>query len=164
MKLPRFSVASLMGWVVVVAVVVGALKYPTPLGTDALRVALFVSLMTAIVGGMVSRGPARPGWIGFAVFGGAYALLSFHIKPESYGLSIGPPHATQNLLLLGRRLIMPDTPGIGPDIGTRLRSMTSVDPADAKSFFDSGHAMFGLAAGCLGARVGRLVASRNPTS
>ena len=163
MKLPRFSVASLLGWVVVVAVVVGSLKYPTPLGTDALRAVLFVWLMTAVVGSIVSRGPARPGWIGFAVFGGAYALLSFLIKPESYGMSLGPPRATQDLLVLARRLMVSDASGLGPDIGTQLRRMTSVDPEDAISFFHSGHAMFAIAAGCLGARVGRLVASRNPT-
>jgi hypothetical protein len=64
MKLPRFTVAALMGWVVVVSVVVGALKCPTPLGTDVLKAVLFVWLMTAVVGGLVGRGP--PGRVGSA--------------------------------------------------------------------------------------------------
>jgi hypothetical protein len=86
------------------------------------------------------------------------------MNPQSYGLSLGPPHATQDPLVLARRLMGPDGSGLGPGLGTQLRRMTSVDPEDAKSFFPTGHAMFAIAVGCLGARVERLVASRNPTS
>jgi hypothetical protein len=73
MRLPRFTIAGLMGLVVVVAV--AALRFASELWAGILRMLTLGVLGAAILAFHERTGPRRSWWRGFALFGWGYVLL-----------------------------------------------------------------------------------------
>jgi hypothetical protein len=76
MRLRRFSIASMMGFVVLLAVGMAALRYPTKLWASLFLSVTLVVLVVAVLGGLFRRGLDRSFWAGFALCGWFYFILS----------------------------------------------------------------------------------------
>jgi hypothetical protein len=72
----RFTLAALMGAVALVAVGVAALRSPTALWASLVILLALGAICGATVGAILRRGPGRGAWLGFAVFGWAYFLMT----------------------------------------------------------------------------------------
>lgn len=77
MRVPRFSIAGLMGFVFIVSIGLVSLRWPTPVWAGAIFLMTWGVLSLAVVGAVCRGGPARAWWLGFALFGWGYLLLVF---------------------------------------------------------------------------------------
>src|SRR5262249_21596699 len=82
----RFTLAALMGAVALVAVAVAALRSPTAIWASLVVLLALGAICAATVGAIVRRGPGRGAWLGFAVFGWAYFILTLSPWGGEYGL------------------------------------------------------------------------------
>jgi hypothetical protein len=73
---PRLTVVGLMLVVLIVGVDLAALRSPTELGASVAFTMTLGILVAAILGIVYRRGPRRAYWLGFALFGGIYLLVS----------------------------------------------------------------------------------------
>ncbi len=75
MNRPRLSLMGLMGTIAVLAVSFAAWRIPwLPLRTSAFFVLIVFILLTATLGSLLNRGAS---WVGFALFGWGWLLISF---------------------------------------------------------------------------------------
>ena len=72
----RFTLAALMGVVALVAVGVAALRSSTALWASLVILLALGAICGATVGAILRRGPDQGAWLGFAVFGWAYFLMT----------------------------------------------------------------------------------------
>ena len=79
MKRTRFSIAGLMGFVVIVALGFGGLKEATPMWASACFTVAFVGLIAGSLIAFQARGRSRAFWTGFAVSGWIYFASMFAI-------------------------------------------------------------------------------------
>jgi hypothetical protein len=77
--------------VLVVGIGLAVLKHPSERVASLLFTFILASLLTSILGAMARRGPERLAWIGFAVFGWTYLLLSLGFLPWLTGDQLHPP-------------------------------------------------------------------------
>ncbi|HEV3116941.1 MAG TPA: FG-GAP-like repeat-containing protein, partial [Gemmataceae bacterium] len=79
---PRFSIASLLGIVVFLAVALAALREATELCDSALFSAAVALLLVSVLLGVYRTERKRAFWLGFALFGWAYLVLTLvpHIE------------------------------------------------------------------------------------
>jgi hypothetical protein len=77
MRWVRFSIAGLMGIVLVTAIGLAALRSSSETWTGVLLLATLGAFGIALVGAFCRSGSARGGWIGFAVFGWIYMSAAF---------------------------------------------------------------------------------------
>ena len=77
MKRMRFSIAGLMGFVLIFALGFAGLKAADETWASICFTLVVVALILAILTAVQSRGKARAYWVGFAVAGSAYAGLVF---------------------------------------------------------------------------------------
>src|SRR5437868_4822922 len=77
MRLPRTSIAALMGFIVVTAVGFAGLTRPTALGAAIAFSGLVLALTFALLAALFSRGTRRAFWTGFFVGGGSYLFLQY---------------------------------------------------------------------------------------
>jgi len=77
MSLPRISIKSLMAFVVLVGVGLAALAKPNNGWATVLSAFFLATLPTSLLGVIFRRGPARVGWVGFAVFGWSFFVLLY---------------------------------------------------------------------------------------
>ena len=75
MNRPRFSVAWLLGMVVVLAVALAAMRTASVYWTAAAATITLALLLTGVLGGLFLRGSGRAFWAGFAIFGWVYLLF-----------------------------------------------------------------------------------------
>jgi hypothetical protein len=73
---PRFSIARLMGIVVVVAVGLAAVRSPSETWAGAMLLLTCGILALGVVGAIAHRGTRRMWWLGFSLFGWGYLVLS----------------------------------------------------------------------------------------
>ena len=90
MNLPRTSIKTLMAFVVLFGVGFAALTRPSQGWAILLSAFAFTALLTSLLGVIFRRGPARAGWVGFAVFGWSFFALLFSyydpkISPFEFG-------------------------------------------------------------------------------
>ncbi|HWE37149.1 MAG TPA: hypothetical protein VG406_11335 [Isosphaeraceae bacterium] len=76
MLAPRFTIAGLMGLVVVAAVGVAALRFASELWAGVLLIGTLAMLGAAVLGVVHRRGARRAWWQGFALFGWGYLFVS----------------------------------------------------------------------------------------
>jgi hypothetical protein len=76
MKIPRFSIASLMAFVVLLAVGMAAMRNPTKLWASLLLSIALVVLAIALLGSLFGHGLRRSFWSGFAICGWLYLIVS----------------------------------------------------------------------------------------
>ncbi len=72
----RFSIRTLMGFVLVSAVGLAALRSATELWAQMMLMTSLFAVGVAVVGASLMRGRERAWWLGFAVFAGGYLTLS----------------------------------------------------------------------------------------
>lgn len=102
MRRPRFSIAGLMGLVVVVAVGVAALRSASEDWAGIVLMLTLGLLGVALLGVIFRDGPRRAFWSGFALFGGGYLTLTM---APWFSAEVGPRLATtRGLDLLFARL------------------------------------------------------------
>ena len=77
MRAVRFSIAGLMGVVLVAAIGLAALRSQSQIWAGVLLLSTLAAFCVALVGAFCRRGAARGGWIGFAVFGWSYMSAAF---------------------------------------------------------------------------------------
>jgi hypothetical protein len=79
---PRFSIAGLMGVVLVAAIGLAALRNPTELWDGVMFLLTCGVLMLSVVGVVCRGGAERAWWLGFALFGWGYLTLAFSCPHE----------------------------------------------------------------------------------
>ncbi|HWE37419.1 MAG TPA: hypothetical protein VG406_12695 [Isosphaeraceae bacterium] len=180
MRLPRFSIAGLMGLVVVVAVGVAALRFASELWAGVLLLSTVGVLGAAILGIIHRRDGKRAWWQGFALFGWGYLALALgpwaseaiapHL-PTTAGLDalyarLHPAgdvetvrtFSVAKLLLLTSTSTAPSAQaagaaGLPPGWGS---SVVLGPPNPTPEFFHRvGHCLWALLAACVGGLVGR---------
>jgi hypothetical protein len=72
----RMSIAGLLAWAFAAAIAFAALRNPSVFWAQVTTSALLVGLCVATLGTCLCRGAERASWLGFAVFGGLYALVA----------------------------------------------------------------------------------------
>jgi hypothetical protein len=97
MPRPRVSIASTMAFVVCIAVGFAALRNASRVWAGIVFLLTLGMLCTAVVGACSRRGRARPPWLGFAVFGWAYALAA--LGPWNEGKDAAAPTFVATALL-----------------------------------------------------------------
>jgi hypothetical protein len=180
MRLPRFTIAGLMGLVVVVAVGVAALRFASELWASILLMLTLGVLGAAVLAFHERAGARRAWWRGFALFGWGYVMLAFGpwaseaIAPHlpttmwldaSYAkLHPGDSEAGQARRLwedaLRNYIVAVNTPSgansavaFSPD-GKLVVSAAPPGPAP-EPFLRVGHSLWALLAACVGGLVGR---------
>jgi hypothetical protein len=176
----RFSVRSLMAFVVVLAGFLGALRSADDVSAGATVLVAFAAVATAVMGGLTLRGAERYGWAGFAVFGGGYlaialgpglsdtfrpllcttALLDYvQSQVEAFSssrLKSAPaPHVLRGVLVQGIDALE----GVGrpddhPAVASRRKQLAQLQPVRTR-FLCAGHSFLAMFAGIGGAAVGR---------
>ncbi len=148
MRRPRFTIARMMGMVLIAAV--GAVLYRAPISCQAglIFLATTAALALAVVAAIERRGARQAWWLGFAVFGwGHLASAILAIRPMP-----GPWTATARRLFQLRLDLAPLTsirpPGSWPE-----HAHVSIQIA---------HALWTLAAACAGGAIAWLVFARRP--
>ncbi len=176
----RATIAKIMGVIALAALVLGGLRRPSWLAANVLFTTALAAQFAALVAVLVVRGPSRAYWIGFAVCGGGYLLLSV-------GPFLGPatsPHlVTTTLLDLVYEHCYHDPYG-GPEVRDRAVVPTRndkwdrwnwpeavVDPRSHNSsfvimapetFLRIGHSFLSLPIAWAGGWLGRRLARRRP--
>jgi hypothetical protein len=134
----RFSVAGLMGVVLVVAVGLAALRSGSDVWAGAVFLLTCGVLALSAVGSVVDTRGARAWWLGFTAFGCTYLALAFRPTPA---LSDVPSLPTDRLLRLAAPYLEPS-----PYALFRPGSHAVAD----NPYLQTGHSLFGLLAGSLG--------------
>jgi hypothetical protein len=141
----RFSIAGLMGIVLVAAVGLAALVSPSPIWAGATFLVTCGVLGLAIVGALYRRGAPQVWWIGFCVFGWGYLILV-----ATSGSAFRSPQlpTSQILAALLPRLEQP----VAPDAETQVRVRISFISA----YYQIGHSLWALVAGLVGGTLARI--------
>jgi hypothetical protein len=152
----RFTLAALMGSLVLVAVGLAALRSPTAVWASLVILVALGTICGATVGAILRRGSDRRAWLGFAVFGWAYFLLTLSPWGGEYGL--GPARfltraSTALLLRIDPDLVEMPVTGVEEFV-------VFTGTGKSRSYFHGiFHALTSLIFAALGALVGRVVAA-----
>jgi hypothetical protein len=174
MKRFRLSVAALMGVVLLLALGMAALRANTDIWASAMFTAAVSLFSVAIIAAMAIRGSARFTWMGMAVFGWIYLVISFGPWPGS--TTEPPPLITSVLLDYVQDYILTTNkipylytapvnphpfleklgglPGAAPPPGG-YRNIGSISP-----YLQTGQCLGGMLFGIMGAVAGRLISAR----
>jgi hypothetical protein len=178
MRLPRFTIAGLMGLVVVVAVGVAALRFASELWAGVLLMLTLGVLGAAVLAFHERTGASRSWWRGFALFGWGYLVLAMgpwaaeaiapHL-PTTMGLDalyarmhpagdVEPQREFYDLRLrearaLLRELSRSSSITATPPGGTVAFTAPTTPPAE--SFRRVGHCLWALLVACVGGVVER---------
>jgi hypothetical protein len=169
-----FTILSLMGYVVILAVGLAALRNANAYWAGAVLAVTLILFLTAVLGAIYSSGQARAGWLGFSIFGFAYlsatcsSLLPGRIsaqlptseliyyvheqvKPTAQAMSVMAKDRLGNIY--GPKLPPPTSPP--PTVVPTIWNSLLPRAADHDSFASIGHCLFGLMVGLLGAFIAR---------
>jgi hypothetical protein len=179
MRLPRFTIAGLMGLVVVVAVGVAAMRFASETWAGVLLMLTLGVLGAAVLAFHERSGPRRSWWRGFALFGWGYVALalgpwasevvapqlpttagldalSARMHPAAKGID-----ATDTFSLSSSRIISSTVTPNGTTLvaaGTPPRTLVftgAVANPPPASFSRVGHRLWALLVTCVGGGVGR---------
>lgn len=147
MRSLRYSIAGLMGIVLVAAVGLSALKSASPAWSGAIYLLNRTVLGLAVLNAFYSRGARRAWWLGFCLFGWGYVAL-VDTRPE-----IKAPYYMPTSLVLLK---------IEPYLGHATPFGTSSDAVTARyAYMKIGHDLWALVAACMGGLLARTVFSRS---
>jgi hypothetical protein len=180
MRLPRFTIAGLMGLVVVVAVGVAALRFASEMWAGILLMLTLGVLGAAVLAFHERTGARRAWWRGFALFGWGYLTLVMgpwaaeaiapHL-PTTRGLEAlyARMYPEREEVMLSRRFRelvyrkylaranmtagSPASVALSPD-GSVVLGTASAD-SSLESFRRVGHCLWALLVACVGGLVGR---------
>jgi hypothetical protein len=121
MRRPRFTIASLLVFVLFLAFGLAALRESTEVWDVAVFGVTFLLLLTSVLLAVHRTGPRRAYWLGFALFGGAY-LAAGLIPPVGARLPTSKGLVYLDSLVPGRQatftIAFSPQGGIGTKIGT----------------------------------------------
>jgi hypothetical protein len=161
----RFSIAGLMGAVLVAAIGLAALRDPSELWAGVIFLLTCGVLMLAVVG-VVCRGEARRAWwLGFALFGWGYLVLAFFLALNG----VLPALPTTPLI----RRVLPNIVAPGGMMGGGMRSVDLLPQFGGMGCVVGGaftgmeewrisHSLLALLAAVLGGTLARLVFGTAP--
>jgi hypothetical protein len=153
MRPPRFTIAGLMGLVVVVAVGVAALRFASDLWAGVLLMLTLGTLGAAVLAFHERAGVKRAWWRGFALFGWGYLALAM----GPWAAETIAPHLPTSMgldALYARMHPAAETHYIKRVVSlSPLRLSTSSPPPEP--FRRVGHCLWALLAACVGGVVGR---------
>lgn len=150
----RFSLAQLMAAVIYLGLGFAALRNADRLWASATFTLSIVAISTALLGALIRRGRARPVWIGFAVFGWTYLLISTLPPRASGGLGFGPLPLPPSLIEWGMASLQPYLWPVPS--GQMWNSASLLTPYE-----QVGHSLGIVLFGSVGAFVGRFLAMRD---
>jgi hypothetical protein len=145
-----------MGAVALVAVGIAALRYPTAIWASLVILLALGAICGATVGASLLRGSRRGAWLGFAVFGWAYFLMTLSPWGGEYGL--GPARfltraSTALLLQIDPDLV--EMPATGEE-----EFLVFTGTGKSRSYYHGiFHALTTVIFAAAGALVGRVVAA-----
>jgi hypothetical protein len=121
---------SLIGFVVLVALAIGAAINPTVLSASLAFTFALALIATALVGTLSCRDRDRPVWAAVAIFSSLYLLIAFGPGSETNGVTV-PPFPTMGLYELVRDSSLPSPVGdVGitdrPPAGEQMTERTKV--------------------------------------
>ena len=150
----RFSLAQLMAVVLYLGLGFAALRNADRLWASATFTLSIVAISTALLGALIRRGRARPAWIGFALFGWTYLLVST-LPPRAFGaLGFGPLPLPPNLIEWGMASVQPY---LWPVPSGQMWNSDSV----LIPYEQVGHSLGIVIFGSVGGVVGRFLAMRD---
>lgn len=147
---PRFTLAGLMGAVLVAAVGLAALRNSTESGAGGMLLLTCGTLTLAVVGTIACRGARRIWWLGFGLFGWGYLVLS-GCGADAASCSLP---TTRLLEDLGAQFGIPLQPR-----GACLSGCMAGEALDP-NFSQIGHCVWALAAASLGGMLAGLLFGR----
>jgi hypothetical protein len=157
MRPVRFSIAGLMGFVLLTAIGIAALRSSSETWAGVLLLATLGAFGIALVGACCRSGPERAGWIGFAVLGWIYMSAAFWPSDR------WPKLPTQVLLerlapiVGGVSAPFPQfssgNGGMGGGMGG-IGGGGGAGGGNAEVFFQNGHCLLAFLAASLGALLG----------
>jgi hypothetical protein len=161
MRLPRFTIAGLMGLVVVVAVGVAALRFASDLWAGILLMPTLGTLGAAVLAFHERTGSLRSWWRGFALFGWGYLVLAM----GPWASEAIAPHlpTTAGLDALYARMHPDSEAQADLDVAnTRLRGgiVLATSNSAPEPFLRVGHCLWALLVACVGGVVGRALHAR----
>jgi hypothetical protein len=113
------TIAQMMGIVLAVGLGLAALANANDVWASSTFTLAFILISAAILGGLGVRGDARMSWIGFAVFGWAYLLVSR--LPGLHSQAFGPQPSPVVLIDWGTEKLLPNFHGISVEIPRRMQ-------------------------------------------
>jgi hypothetical protein len=144
-----------MGAVALVAVGVAALRSPTALWASLVVLLALGAICGVTVCAILRRGPARGAWLGFAVFGWAYFLLTLSPWGGEYGL--GPARFLTRASTALLQQIDPDLVEM-PVAGVEEFAVFAGTGKSRSHFQEIFHALTAVIFAAAGALVGQVVA------
>ncbi len=162
MRRLRISIAGLMGVVLLAAMAFAALRHPSDLLVSTLFTADLVVLGVAVLGAAFGRGRRRRSWAGFALFLAGYLWAAFAWPFP------GPPALLTTWGLSRADASFRDArpqPKLSwgyYDVSVPLSTFTTLPTIDPASFtfFQVGHSLAALGAGCVGAGIAVAIGGR----
>jgi hypothetical protein len=159
----RFSVRSLMIFIVGAAVGLAALRNANDYWATAMATVVVVAVATSIVGSLTLRGRARYEWAGFAVFSAVYLAVAVGtVLSDRFKEYFGPTVALEYVQSkVSGDQSEPMLPLRGPSLDSveRWRSWLP-GAADIDGFRCVGHSIFALLSGLIGSVVGGIFYAR----
>jgi hypothetical protein len=179
----RFSIRTLMACVLLSAVGLAALRSASRLWAGIMMMLALAAIGVAILGAALMRGRERAWWLGFAVFGGGYLVLTFAPGLSSEvgarlvttkaldaanlqlvaasGQAVLPQYLWwQHARALGQvdRLKAANREPGDRELDTAMRILANLETqlqgaADQRDFLRVGHSLFGLFAGLVGGMI-----------
>jgi energy-coupling factor transporter transmembrane protein EcfT len=110
MKRPRITIAELTLVVLVVALALAAIRAGSAPWAGTMMSITFFAMICSLLGVALGRGPRRVYWLGFAVLGWSYLLLTF--VPWLHG-NVGQFVLAPNLFAYLDEVLHPDPQGAG---------------------------------------------------
>jgi hypothetical protein len=159
----RFSIAGLMGIVLVAAVGMAALVAPSPTWAGAIFLLTCAVLGLAIVGAIYRRGASRAFWVGFCVFGWGYLALLALVANYGVGILPFPPSPASQIAwpipfppLLTSQILSALRVRVGHEVpsggGPQWQTYWNI----ILPYYQIGHALWTLLAGLVGGTLARI--------
>jgi hypothetical protein len=165
----RFSLAGLMGFVVVAGLGFAAMKHPTDLLAESAFTLTSLVLLTGILGSLFRRGPVRAACAGFTLFAGSYFVFGCVVATSERSMPEFSREWQQRLVTF--RLLdlldayvhpddaVPQRPsGMSPQEHREAMRKQMEAILESRRFVRIGHTTLALLAGILGAVLGRVIA------
>jgi hypothetical protein len=167
----RFSIAGLMGIVLVAAVGLAALVSPSPAWAGAIFLVTCVVLGLAIVGAIYRRGASRAFWVGVCVFGWGYLALLTLVANYGGGILPSPPSPAPQMRivwalpfppLLTSQILSTLRVRLGPEVPSGGEPQWQTYWNIIVPYYQIGHALWALLAGLVGGTLARIFLALPP--
>jgi hypothetical protein len=139
MRSIRFSIAGLMGFILVVALVAAAMRNPTAISSGFVAMATRGIFCIALVGAVCRKGAQRAWWVGFASFGWIYLGVPFS---SAFRSGLRPVQMVLEAF------------GTLKDLPNQNSSIVS---EELQSFLTTSHCLWALVAAAIGGLIARAI-------